>query len=235
MRILICLFGFVVVFATHAVAQETKSVRALGQVFNLTAPRGFCFLDENLDREWLEINRSLQPPQAFGLAYFYGCVRIKQIRAGNADLLSLNAPYGVYAISPDPNKRDLDTSRASYLQRIERVMRKTDKNEFQGELKKLLSEMTDSTELSSIGFEFGQVVSLGVLGSDRNAVYSGIIFKAGDEKESHFMAVVSAMTLINGARIGTVVSTEYRTGSTFDNLILTAKNLARRLVNSNSN
>lgn len=235
MRIFICVFCIVAGLATHAAAQDTKSIRALGVVFNLAAPNGFCFLDEHIDRELLEIQRSLQPAQALGLAYFYTCAEIKNVRAGRADLISLNAPYGAYVVLQDPKNKYLHTSRTSYLQRLERVMREADQSEFQRNLKKQLNNMTDSTELSSIGFEFEQVVSLGVLGSDRNAVYIGFIFKAGDESETHFMATVSAMSLINGTRIGTGVSTEYRTGSTFDNLMLTAKNLARRLVNSNIN
>jgi len=232
MRQIIFILLLILGLAVPVEASEIRTVSAHGRIFKLSPPQGFCFLDTRLDRELINYMTKVLPKNILVFGMFYKCEVVRQMRLGQV-ASDLNPAFGYYSTFKDARSAVIRTSRSVFIQKIVKSLGNVNRDKIEKFITDEVDTLSKRGDLSSLGLTPGRPVFIGLLGSDRNAVYTGTILNLIDDGKPKVIASVLAVIVAKATRVHLAISDKYIRGHTFDVLKKIAIEEANKITELN--
>lgn len=192
-------------------------------------PAGYCLLEpesHDADRHLFEMQAQILEPSNRLLAYVIDCRALDRWRA---DPEAGTGDYGLFMLplSDGAVRRFDGLSRAAFLDEMARLYEGIGSGD-------ISAAIGEATQRVLAELNIGEIRSVGVLDRDDAAIYVGLLGSFDDGGSAYTLAVLMAMTLLDGYPASFNLYTGYVDGQTFDALLAQQKTHMGRLAAMNT-
>ncbi len=201
-----------------------------GEAFGITLPPpdGFCELDaaHPADRDMLSLIQELNAGHNQVLAISAECSQLNALR-GKGVLLS---NYAMYLMPLSAGEIPSSMSRAQVIESVAGAF-----GQFDSALDRAEDVMRDRLANADAAIELQDLVNVGLLHRDDDALFTGILTRAVDPAtgEEEVTAVVTGLTLVANRIVTLNLSAPYEGRPTLDGLLAEQRQNVQRLLDAN--